>query len=152
MSLAAPQTASEARPISTPERRILVVEDSEVIRRVLSLLLQREGYAVLTTDRGCDVLDLARRERPAAVTLDLALGDADGREVLRRLKQDAGTRQIPIVILSAFSEALAAADRWYAADVIAKPFDVDDLLRRVARVVCRTPEDHPPGQHRTDRT
>ena len=120
-------------------RGVLVVEDSDVIRRVVTLLLQGEGYRVIATDRGSDVLDLARRERPVAVTLDLALGDTDGREVLRRLKEDAATRAIPVIILSAFSEALAPADRWYAADVIPKPFDVDDLLRRLGRAVDGQP-------------
>ncbi len=148
MLLAAPAARTDGCPVDAPRRRILVVEDSEIIRRVVSLLLQGEGYTVVSTDRGSDVLDLARRERPVAVTLDLALRDADGREVLRQLKQDATTRQIPVIILSAFSEALAAADRWHAADVIAKPFDVDDLLRRLARVVRRCAEDDgEPGEH-----
>jgi CheY-like chemotaxis protein len=124
------------------ERTVLVVEDSEVIRRVISLLLEGEGYHVVATDRGLDALDLARQERPDAVTLDLALADADGREILRRLKDDADTRRIPVIILSAFTEALNPAERWYAADVIPKPFDVDDLLRRLDRAVQAEGSDH----------
>jgi CheY-like chemotaxis protein len=116
-------------------RKVLVVEDSEVIRRVISLLLQGEGYDVVATDRGGTALELARQQRPDAVTLDLALADTDGREVLRRLKHDAETSSIPVIILSAFAEALHPSDRWYADDVIMKPFDVDDLLRRLGRVV-----------------
>ena len=115
--------------------RVLVVEDSEVIRRVISLLLEGEGYEVLATDRGSDALDLARRRQPDVVTLDLALADSDGREILRRLKHDAVTQGIPVVIVSAFTEALNPAERWYAADVIPKPFDVEDLLDRLGRVV-----------------
>ena len=133
------QAEPARRDARLAERRVLVVEDSDVIRRVVSLLLQGEGYTVVSTGRGLEVVELARRERPIAVTLDLALGDADGREVLRRLKEDAATRQIPVIILSAFSDALAAADRWYAADVIPKPFDVDDLLRRLDRAVRPRP-------------
>jgi CheY-like chemotaxis protein len=116
-------------------RTVLVVEDSEVIRRVISLLLEGEGYEVVATDRGSDALDLARQRKPDAVTLDLALADSDGREILRRLKHDATTRAIPVIIVSAFTEALNPAERWYAADVIPKPFDVDDLLARLGRVV-----------------
>ena len=114
---------------------VLVVEDSEVIRRVISLLLEGEGYQVLATDRGSDALALARRRQPDVVTLDLALADSDGRDILRRLKHDAATQGIPVVIVSAFTEALNPAERWYAADVIPKPFDVDDLLDRLGRVV-----------------
>ena len=122
---------------------VLMVEDSDVIRRVISLLLEGEGYQVMATDRGSLALDLARQRQPDAVTLDLALSDSDGRDVLRRLKGDANTRSIPVIILSAFTEALNAADRWYAADVIPKPFDVDDLLRRLDRVVQAVDSDDP---------
>lgn len=116
-------------------RSILVVEDSDIIRRVITLLLQAEGYRVVATGRGQDALQLARGERPDAVTLDLALPDSDGRDLLRRLKHDAATNAIPVIILSAFADALSPAERWYAADVIRKPFDVDDLLQRLRRVL-----------------
>ena len=114
---------------------VLVVEDSDVLRRVMTLVLQGRGYRVFGTGFGRDALELARRHRPDAVTLELALGDTDGRDVLRRLKQDPITERIPIIVLSAFADALNPAERWYAADVLAKPFDVDELLRRLRRVL-----------------
>ena len=116
-------------------RTVLVIEDSEVIRRVISLLLEGEGYHVVSTDQGLEALHLAREWHPDAVTLDLALADTDGRDILRRLKHDAETRAIPVLVMSAFTEALNPTERWYAADVIPKPFDVDDLLQRLGRVV-----------------
>ena len=122
-------------PVNRRTGTVLVVEDSQVIRRVLTLLLEGEGYRVVATDRGREAVTLAREQRPDVVTLDLALADADGRETLRQLKQDAMTQHIPIVVLSAFVQALSPAERWYAADIILKPFDVDDLLRRLSRVV-----------------
>ena len=114
---------------------VLVVEDSDVIRRVISLILEGEGYHVVATDRGSDAVELAQHERPAAVTLDLNLPDSDGRDVLRRLKGDARTIEIPVIVVSAFAEALSADDRRRADDVIAKPFDLDDFLGRVGRAV-----------------
>lgn len=114
---------------------VLVVDDSEVIRQIITLLLRGEGYQVVATGRGTEAIELARRQRPDAVTLDLALADADGRDVLRQLKHDPATKPIPVIIVSAFADALNPADRWYAADVIPKPFDVDDLLGRLRRVV-----------------
>ena len=122
-------------PVNLRTETVLVVEDSQVIRRVLTLLLEGEGYRVVATDRGREAVTLAREQRPDVVTLDLALADADGRETLRQLKQDPVTQHIPIVVLSAFVQALSPAERWYAADIILKPFDVDDLLRRLSRVV-----------------
>jgi CheY-like chemotaxis protein len=120
---------------------VLVVEHSEVLRRVITLVLQGRGYRVFGTGSGRDALELARRHRPDAVTLELALGDTDGRDVLRRLKQDAVTERIPIIVLSAFADALNPAERWYAADVLAKPFDVHELLRKLNRVLTHAPVD-----------
>jgi CheY-like chemotaxis protein len=121
------------RARARPARRVLVVEDSRIIGRVISMILEGEGYEVTTTQQGYEALELARVLRPHAVTLDLGLRDLDGREVLRRLKTDEATREVPVIILSAYVESLSSADRWYAADVIAKPFDVDELIARVAR-------------------
>jgi DNA-binding response OmpR family regulator len=118
-------------------KTVLVVEDSEVIRDVITLLLEAEGYAVLSTDRGVDALALARNEQPDAVTLDLALAQSDGREILRRLKTDPATASIPIVVVSAFADALTAPERWFADDVIAKPFDVEELLGRLDALLSR---------------
>ena len=114
---------------------VLVVEDSDVIRRVISLILEGEGYHVLATDRGRDVLALAQHARPAAVTLDLNLPDSDGRDVLRQLKGDERTTEIPVIVVSAFAEALTADDRRRAEDVIAKPFDLNNFLGRVGRAI-----------------
>ncbi|MDP8922183.1 MAG: response regulator [Chloroflexota bacterium] len=122
-------TATSAAPT------VLVVEDSDVIRRVISLILEGEGYQVLVTDRAAEALALARYEQPAAVTLDLNLPDADGRDVLRQLKGDRRTTEIPVIVVSAFAEGLSSDDRRRADDVIAKPFDLDDFLGRVGRAV-----------------
>jgi CheY-like chemotaxis protein len=116
-------------------RRVLVVEDSDVIRRVLSLILQGEGYQVTQADGGRAALVLARQQRPDVVTLDLTLPDLDGREVLRLLKDDPLTRSIPVVVISAHPESLSEPDRARAAQVLMKPFDVDDLLAGVSCAV-----------------
>lgn len=118
-------------------RTVLIVEDSEVIRRILSLILEAEGYRVVESPDGRRVADLARRERPDVITLDLSLPDVDGREILRQLGTDERLCEVPVVVLSAFVEALSSAERWYAADVIVKPFDLDDLLARLDRAVMR---------------
>ncbi len=115
------------------QRTVLVVEDSDVIRRVLVLILQAEGYRVVESPDGKQVAELVRKVRPDVVTLDLSLPDVDGREVLRSLGTDEALREVPVIVVSAFADALSAAERWYAADVIVKPFDLDDLLERLER-------------------
>src|SRR5438874_4661057 len=116
-------------------RRVLVAEESAVIRRVLSLILQGEGYQVDLADDGRSALRLAHLLLPDAVALDLGLQDPDGLEVLRRLKEDPATRSIPVVLISAYPERLSDAVRAHASQIIAKPFDVDDLLVGVGNAV-----------------
>ena len=116
-------------------RTILVVEDSEPIRRILALLLEGHGYTVVAVDEGREGLSLAQELHPRAITLDLSLPDVDGREVLRELKADERTRPIPVIVVSAYASTLTSAERAWAAEVLSKPFDVDELLTRVARVV-----------------
>jgi CheY-like chemotaxis protein len=121
--------------IEQSARRVLVVDDSEIIRRVLRLILQGEGYLVEVAASGASALALARQLRPDAMTLDLGLPDQDGREVLRRLKEDPLTRGIPVVVISAHPDALGDQERARAAHVIVKPFDVDTLLDGVGHAL-----------------
>jgi CheY-like chemotaxis protein len=114
---------------------ILVVEDSEPIRRILGLLLEGHGYEVVAVETGRDGLAAAQQLRPCAMTLDLSLPDVDGREVLRALKADVRTRDIPVIVVSAYASTLSPSERAGAAEVLSKPFDVDELLSGVARVV-----------------
>ena len=116
-------------------RTILVVEDSEPIRRILGLLLEGRGYDVMTVEAGREGLAAAQELHPCAITLDLSLPDLDGRAVLRELKADPRTRTIPVIVVSAYASTLSASDRACAAEVLSKPFDVHELLSRVARVV-----------------
>ncbi|MBI4492614.1 MAG: response regulator [Chloroflexi bacterium] len=129
--------ATELKPQQVARRRVLVVEDSEVIGRVLRLILEGEGYEVVAARAGAEALALARQRQPHAVTLDLSLPDLDGREVLRRLKADADTHRIPVIVLSTFADGLVGPDRARADEVMAKPFDVDELLDCLKRLTAQ---------------
>lgn len=133
MTVPSPTEASQ--DVSTAVNTVLVVEDSETVRQVLTLILESEGFRVLPAGNGASAVALAVEMQPHAVTLDLALPDADGRVVLRELKTDERTGHIPVIVLSAFADKLSTDDRWYADDVITKPFDLDDLLGRLRRVI-----------------
>ena len=125
------QTRAVSGAASGRHPTVLVVEDSEVIRRIMSLVLTAEGYQVIESADGFGVVELAREHRPDIITLDLALPGVDGREILRRLNQDAVLREVPVVVVSAFADSLSISDRQQAADVILKPFDLDDLVERL---------------------
>ncbi len=119
-----------------PSRTIVVVEDSEPIRRILGLLLEGHGYDVLAVAGGREGLAAAQELLPCAITLDLSLPDVDGRDVLRELKADPRTRAIPVIVVSAYASTLSAAERANAAEVLSKPFDVDKLLDMVTRALA----------------
>jgi CheY-like chemotaxis protein len=82
-------------------RPVLVVEDDSIIRSVAGMSLKALGRPVLYAENGHEALALARTENPAVIVLDYVLPLMDGTETLRRLKQDARTADIPVVIMSA---------------------------------------------------
>src|SRR5688572_29029152 len=86
------------------KRRVLVVDDEKDLVDLISYNLTRGGFEVLTAYDGKDALELAQREVPDLVVLDLMLPGLDGTEVARRLKADSRTAGVPIVMLTAKGE------------------------------------------------
>lgn len=125
-------------------KRILVVEDDSDIARSLHHNLDRPGeFAVDVVGTGEEALARAREGRADLVLLDLGLPDRDGLEVCRMLRQDAATREIPILMLTARVEE---ADRVRglelgADDYIVKPFSPREVLARVRAVLRRAGAD-----------
>jgi signal transduction histidine kinase/CheY-like chemotaxis protein len=91
------------------QRRVLLVEDEEVHRYVLRQHLSAETHVIYEASNGLDGLQLAQSERPDVICLDLGLPGIGGREVLRRLKDDPSTREIPVVVVT--SRALDPDER-----------------------------------------
>ena len=81
--------------------KILLVEDNEMNRDMLSRRLQRKGYHVLSAESGEQGLALARTEGPDLILMDITLPEMDGWEAARQLKDDEKTRHIPIIALTA---------------------------------------------------
>lgn len=86
--------------MSTNKEKILLVEDSESMREVLSIKLEQEGYEVETAATGKEGLDQAKTFMPDLIVLDLMLPQIDGLGVLEKLKDNEQTDQIPVVIYS----------------------------------------------------
>jgi CheY-like chemotaxis protein len=106
---------------------VLVVEDDETIQELLRNILMQD-YRVVLADRAQAALEVARRERLDAITLDLMLPDAHGVQVLSELKADPATADVPIIVLSAYTGGLRPRDRALAARVLHKPFSPLELL------------------------
>ncbi len=111
---------------------VLVVEDDPAAANLLSVYLVRGGYRAEVATNGPEALEKARRLSPLAITLDILLPGMDGWEVLRGLKSDPATRDIPVVVVSVVSNR----DLGYAlgaVDYFVKPVDRQALLDRLAR-------------------
>ena len=121
--------------------KILVVEDEADILDVLEYTLAREGFRVLSTRDGSEAAAIARREAPRLVLLDLMLPGLDGLEVCRKLKADAVTRDIPVVMLTAKGEEsdIILGLGLGADDYVTKPFSPKELVARVKAVLRRGP-------------
>jgi DNA-binding response OmpR family regulator len=133
---AAAAGASDARK---GKRRVLVVDDERDIAETILYNLGRNGYDTLVAYNGNDALDLAQRERPDLVVLDLMLPGIDGTEVARRLKGDPRTSDIPIVMLTAKGEEtdVVVGLTIGADDYVTKPFSMKVLLARIVTVLRR---------------
>ena len=112
--------------------RVLLVDDEEIVRDVLTRYLEREGFRVDAAADGEAAVAAASRERPDVVLLDLMLPKVDGFEVFRRLR-DAG--DLPIVMLTAKSEEVdrVVGLELGADDYVTKPFSPREVVARIKR-------------------
>jgi len=134
--------ASAAAPSNAPrkgKRRVLVVDDEKDLVELITYNLGRNGFEVLTAYNGNDALDVAQREVPDLVVLDLMLPGIDGTEVARRLRADSRTAGVPIVMLTAKGEEtdVVVGLTLGADDYVTKPFSMKILLARITTVMRR---------------
>jgi CheY-like chemotaxis protein len=129
-------TESAGQPGDALARKtVLVVEDDEAVSSLLVALLEDRGYEAVPAMDGKRAIELARKLCPHLITLDLALPGTDGHEVLENLKANPETRDIPVVVISAFTQILPAGDRKKLAYLLGKPFDVAEVLEIVQLTV-----------------
>jgi two-component system cell cycle response regulator len=127
MHVNANQHTDDSQPI------VLLIDDSVDVHRLLKARLRYEDLRLVGASNGREGLDLARSVSPAIILLDLDMPDMDGFEVLRKLKDDPGTLDIPVIVLSGLQSAqdkVTAFDLG-AVDYITKPFNLTELRVRV---------------------
>jgi chemotaxis family two-component system response regulator PixH len=122
------------------QKTVLVIEDDPWTRTITTALLAGEGFAVVEAKNGEEGLQQARLHALHAILLDLALPTKSGLDVLRELKGEAATRDIPVIVVSAYGSLMNDADAQHAAGVIQKPFDYDDLVGQVEKATARSLE------------
>lgn len=117
--------------------KILIVDDDQDIRRLLGHRLKHEGYDAVFAGDAIAAVNMARKEKPDVILLDLGLPAGDGKVVMQRLRAMPALEGIPIIIVSARDLSLERAElrEAGAAALFEKPFDYDELLRAVGRAL-----------------
>lgn len=114
---------------------ILVVDDEPAISDILRLVLEDEGYTVMTAGNGRQALELVASARPDLVIADVMMPQLDGRALCRTINRDPELQGVAVVLMSAVPDLISRADCDYAA-FIRKPFDLDVVLKTVEKVLA----------------
>ena len=124
-----------------PTRKILLVEDNEMNRDMLSRRLQRKGFQVVMAVDGQQALALSKSEQPGLILMDMSLPILDGWECTRRLKADEETKKIPIIALTAhaMSSDKQRAKEAGCDDYDTKPVDLPRLLSKIEALLTPPP-------------
>jgi two-component system cell cycle response regulator DivK len=116
-------------------KTILIVEDNELNMKLFRDLLEAQGYGILQTRDGMQALDLARKERPDLIVMDIQLPQVSGLEVTKWIKADDNLKHIPVVAVTAFAmkgdeEKIREGG---CEAYVAKPISVKDFLSTIER-------------------
>lgn len=120
--------------------KILVVDDEEHIVELIKYNLESNGYNIITASDGKEAYEIAIREKPNLILLDIMLPVLGGIEVCKKLKEDKNTEHIPIIMLTAKSEEIdkVLGLEIGADDYITKPFGIRELIARIKAVLRRS--------------
>ncbi|HYP22855.1 MAG TPA: response regulator [Actinomycetota bacterium] len=123
--------------MADPQKRVLICDDDPVILRLLEVNLELEGYDVLTAHHGEEAFEIASRELPDLVILDIMMPRLDGYQTCEKLKAQPSTEPIPVVFLSAKAQQsdIEKGKSYGVSEYLTKPFDPNDLLDVVERLV-----------------
>ncbi|MDG9692408.1 MULTISPECIES: response regulator [unclassified Streptomyces] len=127
-----------SRVVPRASGRVLVVDDNKVIRQLIRVNLELEGFEVVTAGDGAECLEVVHQVRPDVVTLDVVMPRLDGVRTAARLRADPRTRDLPIAIVSACTQYEIDAGFDAGADAfLSKPFEPAELVALVRQLVER---------------
>lgn len=116
-------------------RRIHVLEDDSDIRDVIEYLLKDEGYELQLSSSFSELKSKLRDSLPDLFLVDVMLPDGNGIEICADLKNDMFTKHIPVIVMSANPRSKQLSSQACADDYISKPFDVDDVVKRIDQLL-----------------
>lgn len=125
--------------MTEPLGHVLVVDDDEVIRQLIAVNLQLEGFDVSTAVDGQDCLERVREIGPDVITLDVMMPRLDGWVTAVRLREDEGTRHIKVVMITARAQDhdIRRGDEIGVDAYVTKPFDPSELIRTVRELASK---------------
>jgi DNA-binding response OmpR family regulator len=126
-------------PVPREQPVVLAADDDEDILALVAFRLERSGYTVIQARDGQEALDLALSEKPDLAVLDVMMPKLDGFELTRRLRSEAATSRMPIILLTARAQDTDVAQGFEAGadDYIRKPFSPQELRTRVQAILGR---------------
>ena len=114
-------------------KKVLVIDDNIDILHLVELILKNNGFEVLASPKGGEVLTNTVKFSPQVILLDVYLSGYDGRDICRELKQNSKTKDIPVIMFSAHTKQDVIKE-CNADDFIAKPFEVKELVEKINRL------------------
>ncbi|MEQ8171739.1 MAG: response regulator [Candidatus Eremiobacterota bacterium] len=114
-------------------RKILIVDDKNIVRDLLTATLKDKNFEILSASTGCEAIEIARKEKPSLMFLDVMMPEMDGFEVCERLKTDDMTKDIYIIVLTSINreKEKEIAFKAGADDYLTKPFRPLDILKKM---------------------
>jgi two-component system, chemotaxis family, chemotaxis protein CheY len=122
----------------TQTRRVLLIEDDAAVLEATGEVLSDEGYVVLAAANGQEALSSVNGRLPDVVLLDLMMPVMNGWQFVQEFRKLPGAGEIPLIVLSAGRDVVESAEALGAVDYLIKPFDISELLEKVARAVGRS--------------
>lgn len=118
-------------------RKILLADDDAEMREMLASMLESEGYAVIQAENGLEAVEMARKELPALVMLDIHMPKMDGLTACREIKSDKVTRNVPVVMLTVEGSIneIQQAISYGAKTYITKPSSKAEILKVVKSII-----------------
>jgi CheY-like chemotaxis protein len=116
-------------------KKVLVCDDDEGILDMVSFVLEDSGFEVIPESNSLNVYNLIKKEKPDLLLLDLWMPVLSGDQVLKMLRSNPETKDLPVIVISASTEGQKIAQEAGASAFIAKPFDIDQLINRVELIL-----------------
>ncbi len=119
------------------KKLILIADDEEELRNILSIRLSESGYAAVGASNGEEVVSMAKENKPKLIIMDIMMPGVDGMVASQQLKEDASTKDIPLIFLTGLQDKnTESPDHWSGNNIIfAKPYEFNELLIAVKKLI-----------------